>query len=106
MILAEDEILDMAAEIRVAALAFIDLRHLCREEARLGLFHRGEDRRVAGQVLVHADAEIELFAARVGPERGHQAEQRVRREGGETSEMRHGEYPVCVAGRVAVFGGR
>ena len=97
MVLAEDEVLDMAAEIGVAALAFIDFRCLRREKTGFGFFHCREDRRLAREVLVDADTEIVLVGARIGAEGHHQAEQRVGRERGQGRKMRHGKHPEKLA---------
>ena len=72
--LAEQDRPQQLGEALVAGAAEIGLGLLRIEQPLLGFLHHLEDRRVAGAVAEHADADVDLVRPRIGVARGRSAQ--------------------------------
>jgi hypothetical protein len=52
----------------------VGFRGLRRQDLLFGSAHAGEHRRIAGEIAIHADAEIDLRSRAVGAKLGHHSE--------------------------------
>ena len=93
--IAQHQARQRLAETRIARKRGIGLGGLALPQLLFRRLHRPHHRRIAGGVLVDADAQIDLVLARVGAELGHQRNDLV---GGQVFEVfKHQASPVATA---------
>ncbi len=93
---AQDHVRHRRMEIRLARKTGIGLRDLGFPQPLFRRLHRPHHRRQARRVLVDAHAQVDLVAARVGPEHPHQFQDRVRR-----LRFQRGQHGLVLSGHRA-----